>query len=123
MSSADSSSNSRDQPSVSQEFRKPSPDLMRQVLEETLARGDAGLTPEEWQAVRQIALVHAQCDLPIDQVALMPVTTLLATRFPELGDEAARQRMCSCVTGSLCGDPTSMQRLKNFWQQLRESVQ
>src|SRR5690606_23489686 len=103
-------------------IRKSSTDLLRHVLEATLARGESGVSADEWEALQGIARDPAHRELPIDRAAELLVGALLATRFPDLADPEARRRMCERIAGSLCGDPTAMQRLKLFWHQLCESV-
>ncbi len=123
MSSADGSTspeNESNEPSFS--IRKSSTDLLRHVLEATLAKGEAGMTHEEWESILEIARTNQGADLPMDRVTELLVDALLATRFPDLAKKEARRQMCQHISSSLCGDPTSMQRLKAFWNQLRESV-
>ena len=100
--------------------RKSSPDLLRHVMEATLASGEPGMTAEEWQAIRSIADDPQNSSLGMDCVAELLVTALLSTRFPDLAAQETSQLMCQRIAASLCGDPTSMQRLKTFWNQLRE---
>ena len=102
--------------------KKSSPDLLRHVLEETLQRGKSGMSEPEWQAIRQIASEHRERQLSMDQITELLVAALLAARFPDLASQESRRSMCNRIAASLCGDPTSMQRLKIFWQQLCESV-
>ena len=102
--------------------RKSSPDLLRHVLEETLAAGSNAMTTEEWERLQNLARSHWTIDLDMLQVAEKLVSALLTTRFPDLASADANQRMCQRIAGSLCGDPASMQRLKTFWNQLRASI-
>jgi len=107
--------------------RKSSPDLLREVLEATLSRGaremSAGeMSAEECQQLQAVARLHQSSQLDMSEVAELLVTALLATRFPPLASPEASRQMCQRIAASLCGDPTSMQRLKVFWNQLRQSV-
>jgi hypothetical protein len=118
-------SRSSDDGALSQEShaaKNSSPDLLRYVLEATLAKGQNVMSPEEWQAVRQVAIAQQYQELPIDQVAEQLVEALLTTRFQGLQGEDTHRRMCQTIASSLCGDPDSMNRLKIFWKQLRESI-
>lgn len=102
--------------------KKSSPDLLRHVLEETLAAGSSAMTPEEWEKLQALARSPSMVDLDMHQVAEKLVSALLATRFPDLASADANHRMCQRIAGSLCGAPESMQRLKTFWNQLRASI-
>ena len=102
--------------------RKSSPDLMRHVLEATLARGSNAMAPEEWERLQAVARLHASDELDMSLVAEKLVAALLAVRFPHLSSENEACLMCQRIASSLCGDPASMQRLKTFWNQLRESI-
>ena len=102
--------------------RKSSPDLMRHVLDATLARGAGELTPEELQGLQEIAREKSSAQLDMAQIAERLVASLLSTRFPDLATPEANRLMCERIAASLCGDPTSMQRLKTLWNQLRQSV-
>ncbi|MCA9133062.1 MAG: hypothetical protein KDA45_07895 [Planctomycetales bacterium] len=102
--------------------KKSSPDLLRHVLEATLAQGETDMTAEEWQSLQAIAREHREAQLPIDRAAPLLVAALLATRFPDLARPETHAQMCQRISDSLCGDPTAMQRLKTFWNQLSESV-
>jgi hypothetical protein len=117
---ASESNNARQETEFS--ARKSSPDLMRHVLDATLARGSNAMTSEEWERLQALARKHATDDLDMSQVAEILVTSLLGTRFPDLTSANEKCLMCQRIAGSLCGDPASMQRLKTFWNQLRESV-
>ena len=125
MSSAEGSSNSQ-YGSPEQTFfaRKSSPDLLRHVLEETLARGEQGMTLDEWRAIQMIARthIHSKHELPLEHITQILVEGLLSTRFPELADSENRKRMSQTISASLCTDPTSRERIKVFWKQLRESL-
>ena len=99
--------------------KKSSPDLLRHVLEATLAAGSNAMTPEEWEKLQALARSPAMAEADMLQVTEKLVSALLATRFPDLAKADADQRMCQRIAGSLCGDPASMQRLKTFWNQLR----
>lgn len=120
MSSGGSSASENSRTQTQFSARKSSPDLMRHVLEATLARGSSALTAEEWAGLRDIARDHMTADLDMTQVAQKLVAALLATRFPDLGGPDDSRLMCHSIAASLCNDPTSMQRLKLFWNQLRE---
>lgn len=122
MSSGGSSASDNSRPEVEFSARKSSPDLMRHVLEATLARGSNAMTSEEWGRLQDLARAHATDDLDMSQVAEKLVASLLATRFPDLTNMDERCLMCERIAGSLCGDPASMQRLKTFWNHLRESI-
>jgi hypothetical protein len=102
--------------------RKSSPDLLREVLEATLSRGAGEMSAEECQQLQAVARMHLSSQLDMSEVAELLVTALLATRFPPLASPEASRQMCQRIAASLCGDPTSMQRLKVFWNQLRQSV-
>ena len=102
--------------------RKTSPDLLRHVLEATLARGAGELTSEELQGLQAIAREHGASTLDMAQITELLVASLLSSRFPDLAHPAAHRLMSQRIAASLCGDPTSMQRLKTFWNQLRQSV-
>ena len=102
--------------------KKSSPDLLRHVLEETLAAGSNAMTTEEWEKLQALARSPLMNGLDMLQVAEKLVTALLATRFPDLSNADANLRMCQRIASSLCGDPASMQRLKVFWNQLRASI-
>jgi hypothetical protein len=102
--------------------RKSSPDLLREVLEATLARGAGEMSAEECQQLQAVARMHRSSQLDMSEVAELLVAALLATRFPPLASPEANRQMCQRIAASLCGDPTSMQRLKVFWNQLRQSV-
>ncbi|QDV25564.1 hypothetical protein [Aureliella helgolandensis] len=103
-------------------IRKSSPDLLREVLESTLTRGEGGLAPEELLALQEIARAHGDSQLDMLQITELLVAGLLSTRFPGLANRETNQLMCQRIADSLCGDPVSMQRLKTMWNQLRESV-
>ena len=127
MSSGGSSvpDNSRNEaPSSANQFaaKKSSPDLLRHVLEETLAAGSNAMTSQEWETLQALARSHSTNDLDMLSVAEKLVSALLTTRFPDLAGGDANQRMCQRIAASLCGDPESMQRLKTFWNQLRASI-
>lgn len=102
--------------------KKSSTDLLRHVLEETLAAGSNAMTSLEWEKMQAVARTHLADELDMHQVAEMLVAALLATRFPNLPGADANQRMVQRIANSLCEDPESMQRLKNFWNQLRASI-
>jgi hypothetical protein len=102
--------------------RKSSPDLLREVLEATLARGAGEMSTEECQQLQSIARAQLSKELDMAEVAVLLVEALLAKRFPPLASPEASRQMCQRIAASLCGDPTSMQRLKVFWSQLRQSV-
>lgn len=116
--------NSANQASIS--LRKSTPDLLRHVLEATLARGAGEMTAEELQSLQTIAHSILQGDsteqLDIALIAERLVACLLATRFPDLGTAEANRQMCHRIAASLCSDPTSMQRLKTLWNQLQQSI-
>ena len=118
----DSSGNEGQLPANQFSAKKPSPDLLRHVLEETLAAGSNAMTPEEWEKLQALARSDWTNDLDMLQVTEKLVSALLSTRFPGLASADANHRMCQSIAGSLCGDPESMQRLKTFWNQLRESI-
>lgn len=106
--------------------RKSTPDLLRHVLEATLARGAGEMTAEELQELQTLARNILQ-DSPAERldmalVAERLVSCLLSSRFPDLGNPAANRLMCQRIAASLCGDPTSMQRLKTLWNQLQRSI-
>ena len=125
MSSAEGSSNSQFGGSSEQTYfaRKSSPDLLRHVLEETLARGEQGMTQDEWRAVQVIARahVHSKHELPLEHITQILVEALLTTRFPDLAEADRRKRMSQTISATLCMDPTSRERITTFWKQLRES--
>lgn len=102
--------------------RKSSPDLMRHVLEATLSRGAGEMTPEELEALQAIARQHGTAAVDMAEITEQLVASLLASRFPDLAQPEAHRLMSQRIAASLCGDPTSMQRLKTFWNQLRQSV-
>lgn len=102
--------------------KKSSSDLLRHVLEETLAAGSNAMTSLEWEKMQGLARSHRTDELDMHQVAEKLVAALLATRFPNLASADANQSMCQRIATSLCGDPESMQRLKIFWNQLRASI-
>ncbi len=106
--------------------RKSSPDLLRHVLEATLARGPGDMSSEELQNLQAVARDGLRADstgqLDMVQIAERLVASLLSTRFPDLANVEANRQMCQRIAASLCGDPTSMQRLKTLWNQLRHSV-
>ena len=102
--------------------RKSSPDLLRHVLEATLARDNAEISAAELEQLRDIARQHQTASLDMAQIAERLVASLLSSRFPDLASADAHRLMCSQIASSLCGDPTSMQRLKTLWNQLRQSV-
>jgi hypothetical protein len=116
--------NSANQASIS--LRKSTPDLLRHVLEATLARGTGEMTAEELQSLQAIARSILQADsteqLDMALIAERLVACLLTTRFPDLGSAEANRQMCQRIATSLCGDPTSMQRLKTLWNQLQQSI-
>lgn len=118
--SASAPDNSPNEPQFS--AKKSSSDLLRHVLEETLAAGSNAMTSLEWEKMQALARSHRTDELDMHQVAEMLVADLLATRFPNLASVAANQSMCQRIASSLCGDPESMQRLKTFWNQLRASI-
>ncbi len=120
MSSGGSSASDNSRAQTQFSARKSSPDLMRHVLEATLARGSSAMTAEEWAKLRELARNHMSADLEMSQVAHKLVAALLAIRFPDLGSPDDSRLMCHSIAASLCGDPTSMQRLKLFWNQLRD---
>ncbi len=98
------------------------PNLLSQVLQETLARGGTGLKAAEWEAFRQIAKSPDNRDRSINEVSLLLVECFLTTRFPKMTGQRSLEPMCQRISESLCGDPVSMQRMKTFWGQLQESV-
>lgn len=102
--------------------KKSSSDLLRHVLEETLAAGSNAMTSQEWEKLQGLARSHATNDIDMHQIAEKLVSALLATRFPDLASADANHRMSQRIAGSLCDDPESMQRLKTFWNQLRASI-
>lgn len=102
--------------------RKSSPDLLRHVLEATLARGAGEMTPEELQNLQAIAREHETAQVDMAEIAQRLVASLLSSRFPDLAKPEDHRLMSARIAASLCGDPTSMQRLKTFWNQLRQSV-
>ncbi len=118
----DNSRNEAPSPANQSSVRKSSPDLLRHVLEETLAAGSNAMTSEEWEKLQVLARSPLMVDLDMLQVAERLVSALLATRFPDLASAEANQRMCQRIAASLCGDPESMRRLKTFWNQLRASI-
>ncbi len=123
MSSAEGSPNRRYEAQEEQAFttQKSSPDLLRHVLEETLARGEAGLSQDEWRSLQVIAR-RMESAATVEVVTQSLVESLLSTRFPGLADVNSRRQMCQLISRSLCEDPVSLERIHNFWQQLRESV-
>ena len=104
--------------------RKSTPDLLRHVLEETLARGQSSMSEDEWRAMQMVARTqqHMQLQLPMEHVIQLLVEALISTRFPDLASVKVRRQMCQMISGSLCEDPTSMQRMSVFSEQLCESV-
>ncbi len=106
--------------------RKSTPDLLRHVLEATLARGAGEMTAEELQELQNLArniLQDSSAErLDMAHIAERLVSCLLSTRFPDLGNATANRQMCQRIAASLCGDPTSMQRLKTLWNQLQRSI-
>lgn len=102
--------------------RKSSPDLLRHVLEETLARGAGEMSSEELAALRDVAQALAGSHMDMSLIAEKLVAALLSKRFPDLANPDAHRQMSRRIAASLCGDPTSMQRLKTLWNQLRQSI-
>ncbi len=106
--------------------RKSSPDLLRHVLEATLARGTGDMTPEELQNLQAVAreILREDSTDPLDMIQITErlVASLLSTRFRDLAEAEANRQMCQRIAASLCGDPTSMQRLKTLWNQLQQSI-
>lgn len=102
--------------------KKSSSDLLRHVLEETLAAGSNAMTSQEWEKLQGLARSHATNDIDMHHIAEKLVSAMLATRFPDLASADANHRMSQRIAGSLCDDPESMQRLKTFWNQLRASI-
>lgn len=102
--------------------RKSSPDLLRHVLEATLSRGAGELTPGELEALQAIARQQGTAAVDMAEITEQLVASLLAARFPDLAPPETHRLMSQRIAASLCGDPTSMQRLKIFWNQLRQSV-
>lgn len=80
--------------------RKSTPDLLRHVLEATLARGAGEMTAEELQETKPARniLQDIQAErLDMAHIAERLVSCLLSTRFPDLGNATANRQMCQPV--------------------------
>ncbi len=115
--------------STSREAAQRSTELLKTVLEATLARGQNAITAEELDALREAAKSNSSGQMPLQEVALLLVRTFLTARFKdrlEAGqtNEARQQSldaMCKSIAETLCGDPNSAIRLTQLWKLLHES--
>ena len=106
-------------------LRTPSPSLLDQVLQETLAMAspDPSLKPEELDAMIGVARRYGPGALSLDAVADL-VQTVLHMRFRCLSDARdMMSRMSREIAGTMRDDPQTWQRIETFWARLREASQ
>ncbi|MEO8271287.1 MAG: hypothetical protein ABI557_16315, partial [Aureliella sp.] len=72
----DNSSNESSYSDNQSSAKKSSPDLLRHVLEETLAAGSNAMTSQEWETLQDLARIHSTDDLDMNQIAEKLVSAL-----------------------------------------------
>ena len=104
-------------------LRTPSPSLLDQVLQETLAMAspDPSLKPEELDALVDVARRYGPGEPTLDAVAEL-VQAVLRMRFRCLSDARdMMSRMSYEIAGTMRDDPQTWQRIETFWARLCEA--
>jgi hypothetical protein len=96
--------------------------LLDELLESTLAQRGRTLSDSEWQLLRQVAARSDSSDIDFLELSTRIIEAFLLQRFPKtLNDTTGVHRMSQSISQTLCGDPSSRQRLVEFLQHLRGS--
>lgn len=99
--------------------------LLESVMRETLREDHVEqLSPQEMQALSDVARRHRGASLVLDPVAVELVEAMLRCRFGNLSvGEGFWHQASQRIAATLCEVPESQQRLSVFWQQLCELPQ
>jgi hypothetical protein len=99
--------------------------LLERVMRETLREDHVEeLSPQEMQALSDVARRHRGASLVLDPVAVDLVEALLRCRFGNLSvGEGFWHQASQKIAATLCEAPESQQRLSVFWHQLCELPQ
>lgn len=106
----------------------PSPsdsELMRQVLEETMAATDRGeaMDPKELEALLGVARRHAGRAFAMDPIAIDLVAAVLESRFgQQIADDELRRSMAVRIAETLVEASPARERLESLWNHLNEAA-
>ena len=107
-------------------------DLLRSVLDATLAGGGRkGLSEAEWRELHSVAQAHRHQTLGLSTISELLVGTLLRMRLGERiayakpaagGEPREVSQRTRSIAATWVSDPTSLQRLTQFWSLLQETA-
>lgn len=101
---------------------EPSPDsLLDEVLENTVPSQDEPLAPEELAALQEVARQHPDAPLALEPMGVALIESLLKLRLPDRAKSMTGE-MAQSIATAMFDSPETEARLRNLWDQLRESV-
>ena len=110
---SDSNPNHQDQEPASSK-------LLDELLESTLSQRGKSLSGEEWELLRNVTIESDKSQIEFTESTTRIIEAFLFKRFPKtLANQKNLRRMSEGIAQTLCGDPTSRQRLAEFLQHLR----
>ena len=106
--------------SNAQDQEPASSTLLDELLESTLSQRGKTLSREEWELLRSVTIKSDENQVEFTESTTRIIEAFLHTRFPKtLANQKNLRRMSESIAQTLCGDPTSRQRLVEFLQHLR----
>lgn len=94
--------------------------LLYELLESTLSQRGRSLSSKEWELLREVTKESDDRRAEFHECMTRIIEAFLFQRFPKtLSNQTNLRRMSENIAKTLCGDPTSRQRLGEFLEHLR----
>ncbi len=94
--------------------------LIDELLESTLSQRGKSLSGDEWELLHNVTIKSDESQMEFAESTTRIIEAFLYKRFPKtLANQKNLRRMSESIAQTLCGDPTSRQRVVEFLQHLR----